>query len=49
MSEQSINSDLIRGHIDTIILKILLNGDNYGYEIIKAVLVNSGGEYDLPA
>ncbi|MEG1061348.1 MAG: PadR family transcriptional regulator [Oscillospiraceae bacterium] len=47
MSEQSINSDLIRGHIDTIILKILLNGDNYGYEIIKAVLVNSGGEYDL--
>ncbi|MEG1017389.1 MAG: PadR family transcriptional regulator, partial [Oscillospiraceae bacterium] len=47
MSEQSINSDLIRGHIDTIILKVLLDGDNYGYEIIKAVLVNSGGEYDL--
>ncbi|MEG1641405.1 MAG: PadR family transcriptional regulator [Ruthenibacterium sp.] len=42
-----MNRDLIRGHIDTIILKILLNGDNYGYEIIKAVLVNSGGEYDL--
>ena len=33
MSEQNINSDLIRGHIDTIILKILRDGDNYGYEI----------------
>ena len=37
MPEQNINSDLIRGHIDTIILKILRDGDNYGYEIMKAV------------
>lgn len=28
MPEQNINSDLIRGHIDTIILKILQDGDN---------------------
>ena len=47
MPEQSINSDLIRGHIDTIILKILIDGDNYGYEMMKAVSVNSGGEYEL--
>lgn len=47
MPEQNINSDLIRGHIDTIILKILLNGDNYGYEIMKAVSINSGNEYEL--
>lgn len=47
MPEQSINSDLIRGHIDTIILKILLDGDNYGYEIMKTVLINSGGKYEL--
>lgn len=47
MSEQQINSDLIRGHIDTIILKILLKGDNYGYEIMKTVSINSGGEYEL--
>ena len=47
MPEQSINSDLIRGHIDTIILKILLDGDNYGYEIMKAVSINSGNEYEL--
>lgn len=47
MPEQSINSDLIRGHIDAIILKILKDGDNYGYEIMKAVSVNSGGGYEL--
>lgn len=47
MSEQHINSDLIRGHIDTIILKILLHGDNYGYEIMKAVSINSSNEYEL--
>lgn len=47
MSEQNINSDLIRGHIDSIILKTLLNGDNYGYEIMKSVSVNSENEYEL--
>ena len=47
MPEREINSDLIRGHIDTIILKILKDGDNYGYEIMKAVSVNSRHEYEL--
>lgn len=47
MPEQTINSDLIRGHIDTIILKILRDGDSYGYEIMKAVSLGSGGEYEL--
>lgn len=47
MPIQNINSDLIRGHIDTIILRILKDGDNYGYEIMKAVSVKSLGEYEL--
>ena len=47
MPEPSINSDFIRGHIDNIILRILLNGDNYGYEIMKAVFIISDGEYEL--
>lgn len=47
MTGQNINSDLIRGHIDAIILKILEAGDNYGYEIMKAVSVNSNNEYEL--
>ena len=47
MGKQAINSELIRGHIDAIILNILVEGDNYGYEIMKAVLKNSDGEYEL--
>lgn len=47
MPEQSINSDLIRGHIDAILLRVLLDGDSYGYEIMKAVSAGSGGEYEL--
>jgi len=44
---ENISSDLIRGHIDTIILRVLNDGDNYGYEIIKAISANSCGEYEL--
>lgn len=43
----TVSSDLIRGHIDTIILKLLLSGDRYGYEIVKLVQAGSGGEYEL--
>ena len=35
--EKTINSDLIRGNINTIILKSLYNGDRYGYDIIKDI------------
>ena len=47
MEQNSIDSDLIRGHIDTIILKILKTGDRYGYEIIKDVETKSNGTYEL--
>lgn len=43
----SIGSDLVRGHIDTMILRVLNEGDNYGYEIIKSISKNSGGAYEL--
>ncbi|MEG1582188.1 MAG: helix-turn-helix transcriptional regulator [Clostridia bacterium] len=42
-----IDSDLIRGHIDTIILKTLLNGDKYGYEICHDVEILSNAKYEL--
>lgn len=42
-----INSDLIRGHIDTIILRVLVDGDSYGYEIIKSISKNSQNQYEL--
>lgn len=44
---ESISSDMIRGNIDTIILRVLRDGDNYGYEIIKAISKNSKGKYEL--
>ena len=40
-------SDLIRGHLDTIVLGLLLSGDRYGYEICRIVREKSGGEYEL--
>lgn len=47
MSVMSVSSDLIRGHIDTIILRVLYEADNYGYEIIKSIKRNSNGLYEL--
>lgn len=43
----TINSDLIRGHIDTIILRALSEGDRYGYQIIKEIEQKSNGQYTL--
>ena len=43
----SITSDLIRGHTDTIILALLMGGDNYGYEINKSIQKRTGGKYEL--
>ena len=42
-----LSSDLIRGHIDTIILGLLRMGDQYGYEICRIVREKSSGEYEL--
>lgn len=47
MGEQTIHSDLIRGHIDSILLRILKEGDHYGYELMKQVASLSGGRYEL--
>lgn len=44
---QNIDSDLIRGNIDTIILKTMLNEDKYGLDIIKEVEQRSSGTYEL--
>ena len=47
MTDNRISSDLLRGHTDTIILKLLSDGDKYGYEISKLIQTKSSGEYDL--
>jgi len=40
MVDNKISSDLLRGHTDTMILKLLLSGDKYGYEITKLIQSN---------
>jgi DNA-binding PadR family transcriptional regulator len=45
--EVRTSADLLRGHTDTVVLSILLQGDNYGYEIHKSILGKLGGEYEL--
>ena len=47
MADTLISSDLIRGHIDTIVLGLLSTQDRYGYEICKQVALLSDGEYEL--
>lgn len=32
-----LNKEVLKGHIDTLILSILNKGDSYGYEIAKVV------------
>jgi PadR family transcriptional regulator PadR len=47
MIDSKLSSDLLRGHTDTIILKLLMDGDKYGYEITKLVYENSDQQYEL--
>ncbi len=47
MVDKNISSDLLRGHTDTIILKFLVGGDKYGYEITKLVHERSSQQYEL--
>lgn len=43
----SIGADIIRGHINTIILRSLYERDKYGYEIMNDIDVKSHGQYSL--
>jgi PadR family transcriptional regulator, regulatory protein PadR len=47
VNDTAISSDLIRGHIDTIVLGLLAKQDRYGYEVVKEVGALSDGEYEL--
>lgn len=47
MEQQSISSDLIRGHIDTIILHTLIDGDKYAQQISENIESKSENEYKI--
>lgn len=47
MEQQAISSDLIRGHIDTIILHTLLDGDKFAQQISDFIEEKSQNEYKI--
>ena len=42
----STNNELIRGSIEIIVLKLLMESDMYGYQMIKAVNERSNGFFE---
>lgn len=42
-----INKEVLKGHIDTLILSLLRNKDMYGYEIAKLVREKSEEQFEL--
>ncbi|MDD3477616.1 MAG: PadR family transcriptional regulator [Candidatus Izemoplasmatales bacterium] len=42
-----ISSDVIRGHIDTIILKLLMEKDMYGYEIAGEITARTNDKFQI--
>lgn len=47
MIDSKLTSDLLRGHTDTMILRLLADGDKYGYEITKLIYEHSAHQYEL--
>ena len=45
--ENTVNTDLIRDHVDSFILRFLANGDSYGYDIHKAISNATEGVYEI--
>jgi PadR family transcriptional regulator, regulatory protein PadR len=42
-----INKEVLKGHIDTIILSLLHSRDMYGYELAKLVREKSNNQFEL--
>jgi PadR family transcriptional regulator, regulatory protein PadR len=42
-----VNKEVLKGHIDTLILSLLRNRDMYGYELAKFVREKSDDQFEL--
>ena len=42
-----LSSDTIRGHLDSIILRLIIEKDRYGYEISKEILARTNNEFEI--
>ena len=47
MDYNTISSDVLRGYIDLMILRVLTEGDSYGYEISKKITELSQNGYTI--
>ena len=45
--EKSIQTEVVRGHVNTIILSALYESDKYGYEIGKHIEIKTQGSFNL--
>ena len=43
-----MEAEMLKGHLDAIVLAALENGPAHGYAIIEAIKNRSGGTFDLP-
>ncbi len=42
-----LSSDNIRGHLDAIILKLIIEKDRYGYEISKEITKRTNNQFEI--
>ncbi|WP_105615399.1 PadR family transcriptional regulator [Vallitalea okinawensis] len=42
-----LSSDTIRGHLDAIILRLIIEKDRYGYEISKEILARTENMFEI--
>lgn len=42
-----LNSDVVRGHLDAIILRLIFEKDRYGYEIAKEIEARTNGDFKI--
>jgi PadR family transcriptional regulator PadR len=42
-----ISSDIIRGHLDAIILRLIFEKDRYGYEVSKEIEARTNGDFKI--
>ncbi len=42
-----ISSDVLRGHLETLVLKLVTEKDRYGYEIAKEIKSRTDGRFEM--
>ncbi|MCL1631989.1 PadR family transcriptional regulator [Sporolactobacillus sp. CPB3-1] len=47
MGGSPIRSDILRGHLDSIILRLLKDEDSYGYALSKKISHRTGGRFEI--